>query len=238
MIDTVYSAAEFQTLVQPLIGLTVALPWKGYGSAIFLELGELSPLESKRQHHGKGQACISVEWDWRAESSSSILYGSSNNRPKIKRGIATLVGAAIQDISLVGPVPEIVVRFSNGHCLRSMVMAAGHPEWSIKLPGGRWLYAKAGDLMVGEGTSNVTEEEQKVFDLAESTAGRWGIPSAGPAQGSCINCDWFVFLDGDGQLLDYGACTSSESSMDGRVVNRDSGCSFFTATAETDAQSN
>jgi hypothetical protein len=234
MSDTVHSPEEFQTLVQPLVGLTVALPWKGHGSAIFLELGKLSPLESKRQHHNKGEACISVEWDWRVESRSSVLYGSSNSRPKIEQGIATLSGAVIQGISLAGPVPEIVVQFSNGHCLRSMVMVTGDPEWSIRLPDGSYAYATAGKLLVGEGApSGLTEAEQKSFDLAERAAGRWGIPSTEPARGRCINCEWFVSLDGDGHLLDYGACISSESSLDGRVVNRDSGCSYFSANAET-----
>ena len=44
MDDTVFPIEEFQALVHPLIGLPVALPWKGYGSAIFLELGRLAPL--------------------------------------------------------------------------------------------------------------------------------------------------------------------------------------------------
>ena len=73
MADTMHLPEEFHAMVQPLVGLTVALPWKGYGSTIFLELGQLSPLESKRQHHNKGEACISVEWDWRVENGTTVL---------------------------------------------------------------------------------------------------------------------------------------------------------------------
>src|SRR5438876_852462 len=87
MANILHSTEEFQELIQPLLGLTVSLPWKGYGSAIFLELGSLAPLESQRRHHNKGEACVSVEWDWRVEAEAEVLYGSSNSRPKIEAGI-------------------------------------------------------------------------------------------------------------------------------------------------------
>jgi hypothetical protein len=64
---------EFQALIRPLIGLAVALPWKGYGSAIFLELGRLSPRDSQRQHYSQGEGCISIEGNWRVECGISVL---------------------------------------------------------------------------------------------------------------------------------------------------------------------
>ncbi len=47
MAATICPTDEFQAFVRPLVGLAVAFPRKGYGSAIFLELGQLSPLGSK-----------------------------------------------------------------------------------------------------------------------------------------------------------------------------------------------
>ena len=185
-------------LVQPLIGLTVSLPWKGYGSAIFLELGELALLDSGRQHHNKGQACISVEWDWRVEAEETVLYGSSNSGPEIESGIVALRGTTIHGLSVVGQVPELRVQFSNGHRLCSMVMVSGDPEWSIRLPDGRRAYPKGGRLLVGNGASRITEEEESAFALAERAASRWGIPAAEPRRGSCANCISFVPLDGNG----------------------------------------
>src|SRR5665213_2331322 len=201
------SVEDFQTLVQPLVGLTVSLPWKGYGSAIFLELGELAPLNSKRRHHNAGEANISVQCDWRVESESTVIYGSSMSGNKITSGIDTLKGKTIQSLLVVGQIPELIVQFSNGHSLRSMVMAAGDPEWAIKLQDGRWVHAKAGSLVIGNGpTGGLSKEEKDVFDLAESAASRWGIPKANPTQGSCRNCASFVPIDGEGHLLDYGVC--------------------------------
>jgi hypothetical protein len=227
------SIGEVQMLINPLIGLTVSLPWKGYGSAIFFELGRLAPLESPRQRHNNGEACISVEWDWRVESHASVLYGSSNSGPKIEEGIAGLQGTTIQGLSVVGTIPEIVVKFSNGLSLRSMVMVTGHPEWSIRLPDGRWLFSRNGELFAGKGESCTTEQEEAAFASAERTANRWGVPIAEPKAGSCAGCSSFVRIDGNGHLLDYGVCTSAFSPFDGRAVNRTSGCPLFKSNAET-----
>src|SRR6516165_3804889 len=138
MADTICPIEDFSSLARPLVGLPVSLPWKGYGTMIYLELGRLAPVTSPRQHHGRGEACISVDWDWRVEAGSGILYGSSNSGPEIESGIDSLRGSTIDGISLSGQVPELTVKFSNGHCLRSMSMVAGDPRWSVKLIDGRW----------------------------------------------------------------------------------------------------
>lgn len=227
MSDAICPIEVFTKLVEPLVGLTVALPWKGFGSAIFLELGKLQPVESTRRDHTQGEACVSIEWNWRVEQASSVLYGSSNSGPRIQRGIAGLQGLTIAGLSITGQVPELTVTFTNGSILRSMVMLTGNPEWSIKLPDGRWVFARAGQLHLGQGSSDTSEEEEKAFNLAESTAARWEIPLAQPALGHCLRCTWFVPIDGQGHLLDYGVCTSGTSPFDGKAVNCASGCPAY-----------
>ena len=223
---------QFEDLTLPLIGLPVSLPWKGYGSAVFFELGDLSPLESRRAHHNKGVACISVEWDWRVEAGSAVSYGSSNSRPKIEAGIRALQGETIDSIGVVGQVPELVVRFSNGHCLKSMVMVTGDPEWSIRVPDGQWIYVRDGILQNGDGTSAASAHEKAAFALAERASIRWGVPAFEPVAGQCAACVSFVPLDGEGHLLDYGCCAAEASPFDGRAVERTSGCPAFATNAE------
>ncbi len=229
MAEIAHPIEDFQTLIQPLIGLTVSLPWKGYGSAIFLELGRLAPLKPPRQRYNKGEACVFIEWDWRVESGSTVLYGSSNSGPKIDAGICALQGATIQSLAVVGQVPELMVYFSNGHCLRSMVMVTGDPRWSIRLEERRWLHAKASSVLISDGdeVASVTDQERAVWALEEQAAFRWGVPAVEPTGGLCRNCASFVPLDGEGELLDYGACISAVSPFDGRVVNQSGGCSAF-----------
>jgi hypothetical protein len=228
MADIAISGDDFEALVQPLLGLRVSLPWKGYGSAIFLELGELVSLKSNRRRHDNGEACISVTWDWRVEAETAVLYGSSNSRPEIDAGIQTLKGTTVEAIGVVGQVPELVVRFSNGHCLRSMVMVTGNPEWAIRLTDDSWINAKRGLLLIGDEGSSLTEDEVAAFALAKDAADRWGVPSIGTKQGSCAGCTYFISLDGDADLLDYGCCIAAAGPFDGRAVERNSCCPSFT----------
>jgi Protein of unknown function (DUF3027) len=222
---TEISLAQFEDFVRPLLGLSVSLPWKGYGSAIFLELGLLAPLEEGR-HHQRREASISFEWDWRVEDSTTVLYGSSNSRPKIEKGISSLQGTDIEKVSVVGSVPELVVNFSNSQSIRSMVMVSGDPQWSIRLSNDIWLSSERGRLYAGDGSgSGATAEEAAMFDRAEAIARRWGTPVSEPKRGNCADCKWFVRLDG--ALLDFGVCANSASPFDGRVVNCSSGCAAF-----------
>ena len=161
---------EFQILAQPLIGLNVSLPWKGYGTAIFLELGALAPEKSRGHCYNKGEACIGVEWDWRVEAAGKVLYGSSNSRPKMMAGIKGQQGSTIQSLAVGGEVPELVIQFSNGHYLRSMVMAAGNPEWTIRLADGRWVYAMNGRIVNDHGEADPSEADDPVFDAAKLAA--------------------------------------------------------------------
>lgn len=228
MAHLVKPVESFLELIQPLIGLPVALAWKGYGSTIFLELGQLQPLQSERQYQPDGEACISVDWDWRVEDDTAVLYGSSCSGPEINKGIATLQNTKVQGLSLAGKIPELVIHFSNGQCLRSMYMVKGDPQWSIRLVDNNWMGISAGKLAVGDGTAEFTEQEDEPFALEKKAALRWGVPLAEPAGGQCRNCAWHIPLDGDAYLLDYGVCAESASPLDGRVVNVKSGCASFT----------
>jgi hypothetical protein len=229
MANIMHSVGMFQELVQHLVGLPVSLPWKGYGSTIFLELGQLAPLEP-HQRHQNGEACIWLQWDWRVEDSSAVLFGSSNSGPKIERGLRTLEESCIQSLSVIGEIPELIVRFSNGQCARSMVMHTGDPKWIIRLQSGEYLSAKEGALQIdnGEGGAiSVTEQESRESEVAKDTALRWGTPVQDPKFGECKDCQSFVRLDGDYYILDYGVCTAAGGPFDGRAVKVSSGCPSF-----------
>jgi hypothetical protein len=116
-----------------------------------------------------------------------------------------------------------------------MVMVTGDPKWSIKMQDGCWVHAEAGALLVGDGAyaHGRTEQEDRAFALAEGTAARWGTPLAEPVAGRCRQCAWFIPIDGEGHLLDYGACISNSSPFDGRIVKCTSGCPAFVLDEET-----
>jgi hypothetical protein len=215
-----------------LAGLQVSRPWKGYGSAIFLELGELSETRGFRGGNVTGQACISIEWDWRLEFGSCVVAGSSDSGPAIHECLKLLRDETVTSIEIAGEVPELVIVFSTGHAMRSMAMLRGDPQWSIRAENGSWLYVRSGDLVVGNGTEETSQTEQGAFELARSAATRWGVPSAASQIGDCKDCRFYVALDGTGHLLDYGCCTSSRSPFDGRAVYYKSGCAAFDTASE------
>lgn len=220
---------SFHERTLPLMGLEVSQPWCGYGSAIFLELGELLPAKSQRTRYARGQACISVKWDWRVEAQGVVLYGSSNSYPSIAEGISALRGATVTSIAVAGQVPELVVHFSNGHCLKSMVMVTGDPQWSIRVSDQQRIRACGADMECGDGTGfeSLSPHEQATFDLAEQANLRWGQPESAPAMGRCAACTSFIPLDGPGYWLDWGCCAAPASPFDGKAVARTSGCPAF-----------
>jgi len=223
------TAEQANEKIQTLIGLPVSLPWKGYGSAIFLELGELVRRPSgQRRTRDEGEAGIYVGWDWRCEAGNTVLFGSSNSRPAIERGIQALLASKIVSIAINGKVPELSIEFSNGYRLISAAMLPDGSEWSVRLAENLYLSAEKGVLLLGQGeNAGLTDEEEAEFQHAEETAERWGCPIVEPKRGSCQDCIWMRSIDGDADFLDYGVCTSKESPMDGRVVNMQSGCAAF-----------
>lgn len=217
---------ELHEAIQPLVGMPITRPWQGFGSAICLELGELSP-PPRGCRAEVGQASILIEWDWRVEHGMEVKFGSSQARPRIQQGIATLLGTTIRSISVVGKVPELELEFSNGDWLRTMLMTDGRPQWQVKLPTGE--YTSPEDLAGEEPRGAALRAElEKAAHLWQQTSKRWGARIEEPTSGRCDACRGFVRLDGDGHLIQYGLCASRQSPFDGRAVKDSGGCSFFT----------
>lgn len=221
---------EFNNLVRPLLSMEVSLPWRGIGTAVFIELGELQPMSRPRQKGQDGEACVSSLWDWRIENEKKIICGSSNSRPKMENAIGSLKHLKIKAITIDGRIPELTVHFSNGKLLRSIAMASGDPQWNIRLQDGTWLFCENGNLIHNNGeASGSSPEEDEIMEYCYATAKRWGAPIVEPLVGNCQGCVDVVRIDGEYSLLEYGVCTAADSPLDGRAVNYSSGCPAFTA---------
>ena len=112
-----------------LKGTEVTHAWRGHGSAIFLELGQLT--DSARSKNASGEQTIAIEWSWRIEDQNSILLGSWDNEKEIDRFSELVMGATIESINFFTTLNEIEISFSNLHRLLSFSTAKGKPEWSI-----------------------------------------------------------------------------------------------------------
>jgi hypothetical protein len=228
---------ELQTLLLPLLDLPVSRPWRGYGSFVSLQLGELrqEPLGKTGKFGSFGEASVFIEWDWRIEDNSGIVCGTSDSIPKTETCVAALLGVRVTDLTVEGILPELTVSFSNGQRLRSMAMVSGDPQWHIKLLDSTYVCCEASRLVQTSGDepgAGLSAEEQEMNFFAKTVTTRWGRPKAEPAPGDCFFCRNFIRLDADSSFLDYGVCSQVRSPYDGRVVNVKSGCSFFEGMSE------
>ncbi len=88
-----------------------------------------------------------IEWSWRVEKERSIAFGSWSGERKMSSGIESLKGRKIEEVMLVGRVPEIYIQFSGSYWLHSFMTAEGKPEWSVKAADGSWIYCEAGRIV-------------------------------------------------------------------------------------------
>ena len=140
------SNEEFKSLVTDLIGMPLTRPWRGYGSAVFLELGRLRRRSyvTRSGHSLKGRATVMVEWSWRVEGPRSVMFGSWSGERKMKNGIASLKGTKVQAITLEGSLPELRIALDDGRALQSFTTVEGQPEWALFLKDGSWLSVARG----------------------------------------------------------------------------------------------
>jgi hypothetical protein len=139
----VISTDEFQNLTRRLVGLPVSAAWRGFGSAVFFEFGQLSQNGTKQ---AKGEATAMIEWSWRVEKAKSVMFGSFSGEPKIARGLQSLVGRRVMEVVVEGRLPELVIHLSGGLWVHSFTTVEGHPEWSLFLPGNNCLSSRLGRL--------------------------------------------------------------------------------------------
>ncbi len=126
--------ADFRTLTRTIIGLDVSHIWRGYGSAVFLEFGKLSPAGSKKDGspcHPLGERGLCIEWSWRIEGKRRIWCGSWSNESRWPRVFSRLIRANVVTLDLFGRLPELDIGFSNGLHIPSLMTAVDDPQWSL-----------------------------------------------------------------------------------------------------------
>lgn len=135
-----------------LIGKPISHVWRGHGSAIFLEFGELTPTTRRNGAPGQpdGELTLMIEWSWRIERPRSILGGSWSSEGRWPGMFEKLKGATVSWVQVNGQLPEICVALSNGLRVASFMTAEGQPEWALILrrPNLGSLCVKRGTLCV------------------------------------------------------------------------------------------
>jgi hypothetical protein len=113
--------------------LPVSHVWRGHGSALFVELGRLTPSTRRDGTTGQaeGEIGLMVEWGWRIEDQDSIVCGSWSDEELWKPNFARLVGQQVDDVSTFARLPEIQLSLSGGFHIVSFMTAEGAPQWTL-----------------------------------------------------------------------------------------------------------
>ena len=231
----IISTTDFDELLSSLIGSTIESAENSYGSAIHLKLAARDSRVGSQvkgcQPQSESAVSVNFYWDWRLESGTRILCGSSNRRGEIKQELQSLVGLSVSEFVLDPFVPDLTVVVSNGLRLRSMALVRGDAQWLIKLQDGSSLMAKDGRMVLTE--DHICEDwhpDPKAdyeAQLSVVANHRWSARKVVSAKGRCNDCSFFIPLDAGVAFLWYGACACSESSKDGCVVHQQAGCDSF-----------
>lgn len=125
----------FNRIASDLVGMKVSHLWRGYGSAIFLEFGALSPSKVVRSDGTSGnpigEISIGIEWSWRIEDATSVVCGSWSEEELWEPAFDLLRNSCVKALSITGRLPEIDLVLTDGRHLVSFTTIEGDPEWSL-----------------------------------------------------------------------------------------------------------
>jgi hypothetical protein len=151
------SAKEFDAFAATLVGLPISHVWRGYGSAIFIEIGELSQRLRRDGSPGnpEGEVSLGVEWSWRIEDRTSIICGSWSEEERWEPALNLLRNAQIARCDLFGALPEVAIGTDAGIRFLSFSTTDGQPQWHLadrRNGPSRWFTVREGQLHRGDGT--------------------------------------------------------------------------------------
>ncbi|HAJ80587.1 MAG TPA: hypothetical protein DCO75_12550 [Fibrobacteres bacterium] len=113
-----------------------------------------------------------------------------------------------------------------------MAMVSGDPQWNIRQKDSTYLSWENCNAVEKKGDESGPEssvEEKEYMNLIEIIAERLGRPFAEPIAGPCNKCKYYLPIDSDFALLDYGVCVNELSKLDQHIVRVDSGCPAFSS---------
>ena len=150
-------AKAFDAFATTLAGLPISHVWRGYGSAIFIEIGKLVP-RSRRDGspgHPEGEVSLGVEWSWRIEDRVSIICGSWSEEERWEPALDLLRNSKIARCGLFGALPEIAISTEASIRFLSFSTTDGQPQWHLvdrRNESARWFTVREGQLHLGDGT--------------------------------------------------------------------------------------
>ena len=140
----IISTKDFFEQTRCLLEMPISYAWRGFSTAIFLELGVLKD----EGNHPKGNASVGLEFDWRVEKLESIFFSSGSGKRKINNGLQKLVNSKIVEVETEGRLPKLILTLSSNLWVRSFTIYESQPQWTLFLTDGNCLSTNRGKIMI------------------------------------------------------------------------------------------
>lgn len=146
----------FESLAAKLTGQPMNYVWRGYGSAIFIEFGELTPRTNHdgSPGHPEGQVSLGVEWSWRIEDDSGIVCGSWSEDEMWEPALSRLRDGRVSGVQLFGKLPEVELSTDEGVRFLTFSTTDGQPQWHLvdrEPDPPHWFSVRGGQLHLSDG---------------------------------------------------------------------------------------
>ena len=151
------ATTAFEALAASLSGQPISYLWRGYGSAVFIEFGDLTPRTNRAGSpgHPEGQVSLGVEWSWRIEDDATILSGSWSEEDLWEPTFSRLRNTQVESVKVFGKLPEIELSTDRGVRFISFSTTDGQPQWHLvdrRNGPARWFSVRNGQLHLGDGS--------------------------------------------------------------------------------------
>ena len=79
----------------------------------------------------RGEFGLMIQWSWRIENATSILCGSWSEESLWGPTFDLLRNKVVQELSVVGRLPEIAIVLAGDLYVSSFMTAEGDPQWAL-----------------------------------------------------------------------------------------------------------
>ncbi len=209
------SVDRARRMLQQHVGARIVRAWKGYGSALFLDLAE-----------GQDPKDVFFGFEWRCERGSVVERGWNDSMPEIADLCKTLNGLTVTAITIADGVPDLIVTLSDGRIIRTIV--EDRPDWTVRMGPDLYVYLDETWTLGGDGDTSLRAFHDEIHrddqELTSAADERWRSRIVGNPLHPCRTCRFYRRIDASDALLDWGVCISPLSRFDGGTVNLDHSC--------------
>ena len=124
---------DFNAFIQPIINLPISHAWRGHGSTIFLELGQLQVGRTRKDGstgNARGEFTIHIAPNWRLEGRRSILCGSDDTHRAIEKALQSVIATPIKGLSTFGRLRELEIDLGD-RVVTTFSAWKGQTTWDI-----------------------------------------------------------------------------------------------------------